>query len=151
MTEPMPAHYLIVNVALADVTEENGSIELWPGSHLTMSNTLGEDIKVDPEFVKSRRQTDPPVRGNTAKGSVLIRDNRLWHRGTPNRSTDPRFMIALIHSTAFMQRSRKTVFSNELAGFFAETSHVTNYRLTDQPISYLTGHKPYDYPTKGAI
>ena len=28
-----PPHRLVVNIALVDVSEENGSTELWPGSH----------------------------------------------------------------------------------------------------------------------
>ena len=36
----------------------------------------------------------------TAPGDVLIRDMRLWHRGTSNTSTDPRVMLALIYQAA---------------------------------------------------
>lgn len=147
---PQPAHHLIVNIALNDVTEENGSIELWPGSHVLRSNVLGEDIKVAPALLDQRRRVVPPIRGNTSKGSILIRDNRLWHRGTPNTTDQPRFMIALIHTAPFIARKRPVVFSSDVADVFPEDA-TTDYRLSTEPIPYLTRHRPYDYPTQGHI
>ena len=38
-----PAAQLAVNIALDEVTEENGSIELWPGSHLDTHQVWGND------------------------------------------------------------------------------------------------------------
>lgn len=150
-TKPRPAHQLIANIALTDVTELNGSIELWPGSHLVMSNMAGEDIKVDPETVRARRQTDPPVRGNTRKGSILIRDDRVWHRGMPNRSSDPRFMIALIHAAASMPPGKPVRFDRQLKEFFDGIDAITDTQFCDEPIPYLSGHSSYDYPTTGYI
>ena len=151
MTVPQPAYRLIVNIALKDVTEENGSIELWPGTHHLMSNSVGEDIKIDPDLVRERKSLHPPVRGNTAKGSILIRDSRLWHRGTPNDSDQPRFMIALTHGAAFMSRHRTTVFSREVESVFTSCDPVTEYVISDEPIPYLERHGTYDYPTQGFI
>jgi len=150
LTNPQPPYRLIVNIALKDVTEENGSIELWPGTHLLMSNAVGEDIKINPDLVRERKAVHPPVRGNTEKGSILIRDSRAWHRGTPNDSDQPRFMIALTHGAAFMTRHRHTVFSREVASVFPSDA-VTEYVLSDEPIPYLERHSTYDFPTQGYI
>ncbi len=151
LTEAQSAHKLVVNIPLKDVTEEDGSIELWPGTHQLMSNVLGDDIKVDPDTVERRRKSHPPVRGNTKKGSLLIRDNRVWHRGMPNHSSSPRFMIALIHCAAFIAPISKVSFSADLSSFFDTVDAVTDYVLTDEPIPYLDKHNPYDYPTQGHI
>ena len=59
---------------------------------------IGNNIRVPEEHVEARRAVRGPLRGCTRKGAVLIRDMRLWHRGTPNRSAEPRFMVAMIHT-----------------------------------------------------
>jgi hypothetical protein len=38
----------------------------------------------------------PPVPLLAKAGSISIRDLRMWHRGTPNRSTEPRPMLSMI-------------------------------------------------------
>ena len=69
---------LIINVSPLQVTEENGSIELWPGSHHEMIITRNSSsIKVEKTDLERRQKVVPPVRGNTEKGDVLIRDDRL--------------------------------------------------------------------------
>ena len=53
-----PAVSLVINIAPMDVTEHNGSIELWPGSHLDTNVALDDaTIKVDERIVKARRET----------------------------------------------------------------------------------------------
>ena len=147
---PHPAYQLVVNLALKDVDERNGSIELWPGSHLLMSNVVGEDIKVDPDLLERRRVKVPPIRGNTKKGSFLIRDMRIWHRGTPNTSKLPRFMIAMTHCASFLARRRPLRFHPNVSSVFADEP-VSDYILTDEDIPYLSGHNAYDFPTQGVI
>jgi hypothetical protein len=65
--------FVVVNIPLGEVTEYNGSTEVWPGTHqekLTIS-----------EFNAARRQS---VRLNSSPGDIIIRYSNLWHRGTPN-------------------------------------------------------------------
>ena len=97
-----PTTEVVVNISPQDTTEENGSVELWPGSHLEVSGTV-----IEPEREEARRKIAPPIRGNTKKGSVLIRDMRLWHRGVPNTSDMPRHMIAMIHRISWLKSNRK--------------------------------------------
>ena len=61
-----PVASLVVNIAPQDVSDENGSIELWPGTHLDPS--FGSVI--DAETEAARRAVAGPIRGNTQKGSV---------------------------------------------------------------------------------
>jgi len=86
----LPPYHIVFNVPLVDVTEENGPMEIWPGgTHLF---TLpGEEIKRLAESMTSIHATMPA-------GTIMIRDGRMWHRGTINRSNDPRPNIALVYT-----------------------------------------------------
>jgi ectoine hydroxylase-related dioxygenase (phytanoyl-CoA dioxygenase family) len=93
-----PAYGLVVNVGLVDMSPENGSTELWLGTHKDTSVVLQSgDIEVDPERLEARRAVSPPIQGTVPQGSVVIRDIRLWHAGMPNRTQTPRPMLAMIH------------------------------------------------------
>ena len=141
---PPPAR-LVVNVPLSDVTDRNGAIELWPGTHHDTHMVLGNSIRVPEELVAARRAVRPPLRGFTRKGAVLIRDMRLWHRGTANHSAAPRFMIAMIHSVAWYRRKRRFELERACAPVFAGCAIENAIPLVDTPKDHLTGNAPYDY------
>ncbi len=86
-TLSLPAYGLVLNVPLVDCSEENGSLEFWPGTHL-MPGPM-ELERLAPEL--------PSRRANLPAGSILLRDPRMWHRGTPNRSQTPRPHLALVY------------------------------------------------------
>ena len=46
-------------------------------------------------------------------GSFLIRDPRMWHRGTPNRSDAPRPMLSLAYNRTWYRFNAVTL-SNEV-------------------------------------
>ena len=140
-----PIFSLVVNVAPLEVNEENGSIELWPGSHSDISVSRYDDIKVDLKCVKARREFSPPVRGNTKKGAVLIRDNRLWHRGMPNYSNTPRQMVAMVHYVSWYRTSRKLQFEKGCESAFENEYLDSNAEFIDEPIDYIFRNHPYDY------
>jgi ectoine hydroxylase-related dioxygenase (phytanoyl-CoA dioxygenase family) len=96
MTPPVMVAF---RIPLCDATEENGSIEVLPGSHYiadkevcySMSNerrgkwfdhVLGDD--------SNRIGNYYPVRLNVKRGTIWLFDLRLFHRGTPNVSDHPR-------------------------------------------------------------
>ena len=141
-----PAAALIINVAPLKVSEENGSIELWPGSHHEMVITPdSSSIKVQLPDLGRREKISPPVRGNTEKGDVLIRDNRLWHRGVPNHSEQPRPMIAMIHRTGWYNSGAKLKFQLGCESAFEHPVLDANAEFVDEPIDYLFRNRPYDY------
>ncbi|MBM3216054.1 phytanoyl-CoA dioxygenase family protein [Candidatus Poribacteria bacterium] len=145
MTVGHPPAQLVVNVVVEDVTERNGSVELWPGTHLIPEVGRGDDIKVDPITLEARRRAAPPVRGNLAKGDMLLRDIRLWHGGTPNRSDRPRQMIALIYTIGWMDRGRPLRFNKGCEAAFEDCGFDPNVEFTDEPIDYVFRNHPYDY------
>jgi hypothetical protein len=83
----LPAYGLVLNVPLVDCTEENGSLEFWPGTHLMPG----------PMDLQRLAPLAPSRRANLKAGSLLLRDPRMWHRGTPNRSLQPRPHLALVY------------------------------------------------------
>jgi ectoine hydroxylase-related dioxygenase (phytanoyl-CoA dioxygenase family) len=83
----VPAYGLVLNVPLVDCSEENGSLEFWPGTHLVPRRT---ELDALWPVLPSRR-------ANLKAGSMLLRDLRMWHRGTPNGSDASRPHLALVY------------------------------------------------------
>ncbi|KAI0140264.1 hypothetical protein BJ166DRAFT_630461 [Pestalotiopsis sp. NC0098] len=65
-----------VNIDLVDTSIENGSTEVWLGSH--------------------RCRMSLAMQSSLPKSSLVIRDFKLWRDGMPNKTDDPRVMLALI-------------------------------------------------------
>ncbi|SDX82080.1 phytanoyl-CoA dioxygenase family protein [Paenibacillus sp. CF384] len=91
----LPIANLIVNYPLVDVHENNGPMEIWPGgTHLHPDNWYAPNA-----FSKSKlAEHMHGIKMLMPAGSILIRDDRVWHRGTPNKSDKHRPNIALIYS-----------------------------------------------------
>ena len=136
---PHPAHALVVNVTLIDATEVNGATEIWPGTHLLPFNAQ----HISPEMEATRRRDVPPIRAVARKGSIVIRDMRMWHRGVPNQTAEIRHMIAMVHQIKWMQRSQPLLFN---CGCEAEFPTIEgfdhNIEFTDQPLEYLFTRTP---------
>jgi hypothetical protein len=79
------SEFLIINIPLDKTTEYNGSTEVWPGTHrehLTLS-----------QLNPAER---PSARLNAMPGDLIVRQSKLWHRGTPNKSENVRVMLAIL-------------------------------------------------------
>jgi ectoine hydroxylase-related dioxygenase (phytanoyl-CoA dioxygenase family) len=96
---PSPAFSLTVNIPLVDVEVANGALEVWPGTHLDprSGGRPHTTLEVPEEWLAARRAEVPPVRVPVTRGSILIRDGRLWHRGTTNSTDAPRPMVAVVY------------------------------------------------------
>lgn len=111
---------LVVNVPLVDMNIENGSTEVWLGTHggdLSMQEgSHGERAsgRIKKDLLEARRSIRPPSQPEIAKGSVVIRDLRLWHGGMPNLSQDSRVMLALIHYAAWFRNSMRIEISDQV-------------------------------------
>lgn len=130
-----PTAEVVVNISPQDTTEENGSVELWPGSHLDLS---GQPI--DAEIEAKRREIVPPIRGNAKKGSVLIRDMRLWHRGVPNESDEPRHMIAMIHRIYWLKSRRRLEYRKGCEEVFENSDLDHNAEFVDGKLDEYLFH-----------
>ncbi len=84
----LPPYGLVLNIPLVECSETNGSLEYWPGgTHLWPG---GGDMEQLAAGLPSRR-------ANMPAGSRLLRDLRMWHRGTPNRGDLPRPHLAWVY------------------------------------------------------
>ncbi|KAF2163827.1 hypothetical protein M409DRAFT_57302 [Zasmidium cellare ATCC 36951] len=105
-----------VNIPLCDLSVENGSTEIWVGSHgdsnIDQHNQYADgehDLTIKTELVEERRQHSPPVQPSTKKGSIILRDLRLWHAGMPNKTTTPRIMLAFVIQPKWFQAPSKVL------------------------------------------
>ncbi|ORY56647.1 uncharacterized protein BCR38DRAFT_115520 [Pseudomassariella vexata] len=103
-SHPSHAFALVVNVPLVDMRPVNGSTEVWLGSHNSLPDAQegvhGERAsgRIKEEYLEERKSAGcGPVQPVIKKGSVVIRDLRLWHAGMPNSTEEVRIMLAMIH------------------------------------------------------
>jgi ectoine hydroxylase-related dioxygenase (phytanoyl-CoA dioxygenase family) len=85
---PLAPYQLWLNIPLVNVTEELGPMELWPGTHWVPNPQMLEQVA---SGMRSYKALMP-------EGSVLIRDPRTWHRGTPNRSSQTRAIVGIAYT-----------------------------------------------------
>jgi ectoine hydroxylase-related dioxygenase (phytanoyl-CoA dioxygenase family) len=91
----LPPYSIVVNIPLVDAREDNGPLEIWPGGthHYVADRSKVADLAAS---MHSERVLMPA-------GSILVRDSRMWHRGTPNRSNAPRPNFTLIYSRYWLK------------------------------------------------
>jgi ectoine hydroxylase-related dioxygenase (phytanoyl-CoA dioxygenase family) len=95
-----PPFQLAVNFALVDVTEENGPFEIARATHMLskedgLRRIESGEVKLEPLLMRA--------------GDVMIRDVRGLHRGTPNRTREPRPMVVLGYSRRWLLRPEVSI------------------------------------------
>jgi ectoine hydroxylase-related dioxygenase (phytanoyl-CoA dioxygenase family) len=105
---------VVVNVPLVTMTPENGATEFWLGTHTNSGLHIQEDWRGDKaggeiknDIVEARRKEFPPIQPVISKGSIIIRDLRLWHCGKPNFEGTPRILLAMIHFASWYRNSMR--------------------------------------------
>jgi hypothetical protein len=134
-----PPNSLVVNIPLVDMGPENGSTEVWPGTHLDPTVTISSgDIEVPLDHLEAQRAACPPLQPEVKAGSVVIRDIRLWHAGMPNRTSTPRPMIAMIHVTSWW-RAGKVPFARAAEPFLKHPDLEWCAEYVEGPIDHISG------------
>jgi hypothetical protein len=82
----LPAYMMVVSFGLTKITQQNGAIELAPGTH-----KMHREQAVD--AVESSAIKMIPISLNV--GDVLIRHPWTLHRGTPNKTFTPRPLVTI--------------------------------------------------------
>ena len=90
-----PPYQLAVNFPLVDCNAENGPLEMAPSTHMldkdeALRRIQTGEITIEQVLMK--------------RGDILIRDVRHIHRGTPNRTDEPRPMVVLGYSRRWLFR-----------------------------------------------
>jgi ectoine hydroxylase-related dioxygenase (phytanoyl-CoA dioxygenase family) len=108
---------------MIDFTPENGSTELWLGTHTgSLSGLQVQDGahgdrasgRIKESLLAERRETRAPSQPDIRKGSIVIRDLRLWHAGMPNLTDEVRVMLALIHFAPWYRNPMRLELSEGL-------------------------------------
>jgi ectoine hydroxylase-related dioxygenase (phytanoyl-CoA dioxygenase family) len=95
-----PPFQLAVNFPLVDVTEENGPFEVARATHMISKE----------EGMRRIESGAAPLETLLLKaGDVMIRDVRGLHRGTPNRTPEPRPMVVLGYSRRWLFRPEVSI------------------------------------------
>ncbi|MBM3265249.1 MAG: phytanoyl-CoA dioxygenase family protein [candidate division Zixibacteria bacterium] len=86
-----------IKLPLTDTTEENGSIEVLPGTQYLSDPVLESQY----DDILQRGSFPSVHRLNLRKGSVWVQDPRMIHRGTPNCSEQPRPEVVICFSRSW--------------------------------------------------
>ena len=134
--EPVaPTTSVVVDIPAGPMSKANGSIQIWPGTHLVRPPEGGPSVPE--ELETARRPVEQPIQPEMNAGDVLIRDIRLWHRGVPNRSDRPRHMIALIVTDGRLPVRGKLEFQKGCEDALEGHTVDSNARYVEKEIDYL--------------
>ncbi len=149
---------MVTNLMLQDVTPENGATEIWLGSHKTTS--LNQHVqfpdkdrgRIHPAQVEKRRAFRPPIYPCVKKGSLILRDVRLWHAGMPNHTDIPRIMVGFINFPNWYENPMRCTFpksaKKEIEQFCDEVVFVADY-VEDSKYDHLNLEFNYEYAPIG--
>ena len=101
---------IILNIATSDIKKENGPMEIINESH-KIKLPYWKFILKSPFFKKEKIFLD--------EGELLIREHRLWHRGTTNYSTNMREMLGIIFIKKKIIQNKPTNLDEEHFSVFS--------------------------------
>ncbi|KAI6366849.1 hypothetical protein MCOR25_005065 [Pyricularia grisea] len=131
---------LVVNVPLVTMTPRNGSTELWLGTHHLSNLSAQEGAhgerasgRIKQRLLDARREERGPCQPVVKKGSIVVRDLRLWHAGMPNLSADEvRVMLAFIHFAPWYRNPMRLRLGEDVKG---RIEHVSGE--LDVPVDWV--------------
>lgn len=127
---------LVINVPLITMTPENGSTEVWLGTHQGSNLHAQEGLhgerasgRIKEDELEKQRAIRPPCQPVVPKGSIILRDLRLWHAGIGNQTDTVRVMLAMSMSTAVNTLSvfvlcRLTRISSSFCAVVSESNEI---------------------------
>ncbi|KYG50109.1 hypothetical protein M433DRAFT_139435 [Acidomyces richmondensis BFW] len=137
-----------INIPLCDVSIENGSTEIWVGSHcdrnIDQHATVGPgqySLTIKHHLLAERRKHSPPIQPRTKKGSVILRDLRLWHAGMPNRTEEPRIVLAFVVQPGWFLAPSKVSLPVAAKGLVERWEEETGLRFAADWIDGEVDHK----------
>ncbi|MEO1062550.1 MAG: phytanoyl-CoA dioxygenase family protein [Actinomycetota bacterium] len=141
-TRDLPMPYLCVNFLTVDMTALNGPTRQIPGTQHSRAPfpTLSEE----PEWMRLSTVCPAPA------GSVMLRDVRAWHGGTPNLSEDVRSIPNLeIYAPWFREPMIPGISRADWEQLSPRAQAMTRYAVADSSETLDTGYfvKPFRIPS----
>ena len=128
----LPCPYVCVNFLPQDVTELNGPTRQIPGTQ--HSRMQIPSLKDEPEWM--RLSTVCPV----PAGSIMIRDVRAWHGGTPNLSDKMRAIPNLeIYAPWFREPIMPGITYRDFKRLSAAAQRLVQHCVADSSEALVTG------------
>lgn len=141
-----------ININLVDTSPENGATEFWLGSHIDTDQSVfdrtANNLQIKTELVEERRKISPPIQPSLPKGSLIIRDFRLWHAGMPNKTEDPRVMLISIQFPSWYRSDQTFTLPRSLEGNIHFGRLVPYVKWVDEDYDYLQGSHDHDLTLK---
>ncbi|OQE16567.1 hypothetical protein PENFLA_c027G08429 [Penicillium flavigenum] len=141
--EHLPFPFCIeVYVFLSDASAENGVTELWPGTHEGFNkkdHIPHERGWIPKSLINERAKVSPPIQPATKKGSICMRDLRLWHAGMPNFTQEPRIMMAFLYFPRWYRSFMQIKLPQECREIVESWKHVeVKAEFVDGPVDWVT-------------
>ena len=136
MTTAHPVHSIAVNFPLVDMDHRNGATEVWPGTHVHTGTWHSAGRFPSDDLIAAQRKVCEPIQIRARAGSAVLRDMRMWHRGVPNPSSEPRIMISMIYQCAWM-RGGPFKLPKECQDVLKDGPIKVEAVYVDEPIDYL--------------
>lgn len=160
---PRAPHGYCVNINLVPTSPKNGATEFWLGTHndrrlslLTINGSgddgpdpavaakkraaraksLGVSVDLADSLVEERRKVRPPIQATLPKGSLIIRDIRLWHAGMPNFTDNPRIMLVTVVFSHWYRNNQKLILPKYL-------HKQINWGVLDPQIEWCENDRDY--------
>ncbi|KAI0204007.1 hypothetical protein F4808DRAFT_366227 [Astrocystis sublimbata] len=135
--------FLEVNIFLDDTSLHNGSTEVWLGTHngYNKKDHLFADMGwIKREVFVERARNCLPVQLTIPKGSIVVRDIRMWHAGMPNYSETPRIMLGFIYAPTWFKSGMRMKFPLEARSRVESWDHIECANIAefvDDDFNYL--------------
>ncbi len=133
----LPSFAALVVIPLVDVDERNAPLEVWPGgTHLNpvslgaLDDSMNQHLQINrtAEHMLSEKL-------HMSAGSIMIRDIRMWHRGTANRSEHPRTNLTLIYSKSWYGYGSQIQIPDEAyKGLSEKARQIFRYEKIGSPV-----------------
>lgn len=143
-----------ININLVDTTPQNGATEFWLGSHIDTTCHVLDDrfghkqVRDDLIDYRSRVCNSPGIQPDfLPKGSLIIRDMRLWHAGRPNLTDYPRVMLVSILFPYWYRSDQTILLPRSLKEEVERWKEYVDVHVdwVDEDYDYLQGRHDHDF------
>lgn len=128
----LPCPYICVNFLPQDVTRLNGPTRQIPGTQNSRARIPG--LRDEPEWMRLSTVCPAPA------GSIMIRDTRAWHGGTPNLSDATRSIPNLeFYAPWFREPMVPGIAHEDFRNLSARAQRLVRFSVADSSEQLITG------------